>query len=131
MEAVRNKKGEIIDFRWLLMNDTAIKKIGNLLGRHLLEHYSRLIEGGLFEDFKQVVETGINKHYEHHYQHDGLDLWSHQVVVKLNDGIVNSTKDISEQKRAQEEILRLKDEVAQKATDKYLHLFNSIDEGFC
>jgi len=38
--------------------------------------------------------------------------------------------DVTERKKAQEELLRLKDEIAQRATDKYYSLFNSIDDGF-
>ena len=34
-------------------------------------------------------------------------------------------------KKAEEEVLALKDQLAQRATDKYHDLFNSIDEGFC
>lgn len=39
-------------------------------------------------------------------------------------------QDITEQRLAEEELLRIKDELAQQANDKYLSLFNSIDEAF-
>jgi len=39
-------------------------------------------------------------------------------------------QDITESKQTEKQILQLKDSIAQKATDKYLSLFNSIDEGF-
>ena len=39
-------------------------------------------------------------------------------------------RDITERKKAEQDVLRLKDELTQKATDKYLSIFNSIDEGF-
>jgi PAS domain S-box-containing protein len=41
---------------------------------------------------------------------------------------ISIIQDISREKEAAAEILRLKDAIAQKATDKYLTLFNSIDE---
>jgi PAS domain S-box-containing protein len=44
--------------------------------------------------------------------------------------VLNAIENITERKRAEEELLRLKEEVAQKATDKYYTLFNAIDEGF-
>ncbi len=37
---------------------------------------------------------------------------------------------LHERKRSEQEVLRLKDELAQKATNKYLSIFNAIDEGF-
>src|SRR6185436_2408547 len=40
-------------------------------------------------------------------------------------------RDITELKKAEDELIALKDELARKATDKYQTLFNSIDEGFC
>ena len=40
-------------------------------------------------------------------------------------------ENITARKKAEQEILRLKDEMAQQAADKYLRLFNSIDQGFC
>lgn len=46
-------------------------------------------------------------------------------------GVVITSKDISEAKKAQQEILRMKDQLTQTATDKYHTLFNTIDEGFC
>lgn len=56
-------------------------------------------------------------------------------VFKRNDHnrpthYISIIQDITKEKEAEEEILRLKDAVAQKATDKYLSLFNAIDEGF-
>ncbi|NTS42684.1 PAS domain S-box protein [Flavisolibacter sp. BT320] len=44
--------------------------------------------------------------------------------------ILNVIEDITQREQAQLELIRLKEQLAQKATDKYLTLFNSIDEGF-
>jgi len=45
--------------------------------------------------------------------------------------ITGSVRDITEQKKAQLEIIRLKDELVLKAIEKYYSLFNSISQGFC
>lgn len=42
--------------------------------------------------------------------------------------ILNVIEDITQREVTQQELIRLKDQLAQKATDKYLTLFNSIDE---
>lgn len=43
--------------------------------------------------------------------------------------ILNAIENITERKKAEEEVFRLKDEVAKKAEDKYRTLFECIDEG--
>ena len=45
--------------------------------------------------------------------------------------ILNAVENITERKKVEQQVLQLKDALAQKATDKYLTLFNSVDEGFC
>ncbi|QCR22381.1 PAS domain S-box protein [Pontibacter sp. SGAir0037] len=42
---------------------------------------------------------------------------------------IGVVQDVTKRKKAEKEILSLKDEIAQTATDKYYSLFNSIDEG--
>jgi len=44
--------------------------------------------------------------------------------------IRGTIQDITESKKAEQELIRAKEELAQRATDKYLMLFNSIDEGY-
>lgn len=44
--------------------------------------------------------------------------------------ILNAVENITERKEAEQQVLQLKDALTKKATDKYLTLFNSIDEGF-
>ncbi|WP_205503860.1 PAS domain S-box protein [Rufibacter psychrotolerans] len=84
----------------------------------------------MFEKFVQVTETGITIDLDHYYSHEQFhDQWFHQTLVKMGDGFVMNTEDITERKKSEQEILRLKNEIAQKTTDKYQALFNSIDEG--
>ncbi|MDQ1275384.1 MAG: hypothetical protein QG610_957, partial [Euryarchaeota archaeon] len=44
--------------------------------------------------------------------------------------IRGTIQDITESKKAEQELIRVKEELTQRATDKYLMLFNSIDEGY-
>jgi|GEM_PF-2040681 len=44
---------------------------------------------------------------------------------------VGATFDNTTRKQTEAEVLRLKDELAQRATDRYQALYNAIDEGFC
>ena len=40
-------------------------------------------------------------------------------------------QDVTEREQAAQELLRMKDELTQRATDNYVALYNSMDEGFC
>ncbi|WP_017732174.1 PAS domain-containing protein [Nafulsella turpanensis] len=45
--------------------------------------------------------------------------------------VYGTLQDITEQKKTEEEVLRLKDELTQQLSNRYRTLFDSIDEGFC
>jgi PAS domain S-box-containing protein len=129
-EALRNEEGKIVDFKYVLLNNEAEKWMPCALGKTLLQLQPGVVEEGIFNTFKNVVETGIPNQSERHYVHEQFNGWFHQSVVKLNDGVATTTRDITQRKLAEQEVWKLKDEVAQKATDKYKALFDSIDEGF-
>jgi PAS domain S-box-containing protein len=130
-EAVRDEQGAVVDFTWVLNNDAAEQVYGDVIGQRLCEHNPGVVAEGIFDTFKQVLATGVPDQREHHYRHEQFDGWFYQSAVKLGDGVATTTRDISERKQAHEEILRLKDELAQQATDKYYALFRSMDQGFC
>lgn len=111
--AVRNTRGEIIDFRWVLNNHTSESRYGRVEGESLLERNPGVIVEGIFDAFTRVTETGVPEQAERHYAHEQFDGWFLQSVVKLGDGVATTTKEITDWKRAQAEILRLQDEVAQ------------------
>jgi PAS domain S-box-containing protein len=112
-EAVRDADGAIVDFRWALNNHTSESRYGEVRGQSLLERNPGVIGEGIFDAFCAVTETGIAQQAERHYVHEQFDGWFLQSLVKLGDGVATTTKEISEWKRAQAELLRLRDEVAQ------------------
>ncbi|MFD2245035.1 PAS domain-containing sensor histidine kinase [Pontibacter ruber] len=128
-KAVRDENGKIIDFTWLLNNPKAENLYGNVVGKSLLKLNPGVVNAGIFDSFVQVTETGVPQQYEQHYVHEQFDGWFNQSVVKLEDGVATTTTDISDRKEKEQEILRLKDEVALRATDKYYALFDTIEEG--
>lgn len=125
-EAVRNEKGEIVDFRYVLLNHEAEKWMQDAIGKSLLQLQPGVVKEGIFDAFKQVVETGIPQQYEKHYVHEQFDGWYYQSVVKLDDGVVTTTTNITARKKAEQELLQLKDEIAQRAEDKYRTLAESL-----
>jgi signal transduction histidine kinase len=107
-EAVRDEAGQIVDFHWLLNNHTSESRYGQVLGQSLLERNPGVVPEGIFAEFRRVVETGEPRQSERYYAHEQFDGWFLQSVVKLGDGVATSTKEITEWKNAQAEVLRLR-----------------------
>ncbi|UOR05065.1 PAS domain-containing protein [Hymenobacter aerilatus] len=130
-EAVRDASGKIVDFTWILNNRVWLERYGPpMAGKSLLQENPGVVETGLFDLFVQVVETGVPVDHEQYYAHEQFEAWFHQTLVRMRDGFVMTTAEITERKLAQQEIFRLKDELAQQAEDKYRTLFNAMAEGF-
>lgn len=131
-KAVRNKQGEIVDFEWIANNRQAIEQNGDVVGKTILEVNPGVVPTGIFDHMVRVTLSGLPWEHEKYYSHEQFsDKWFYQAIVKHDDGVLMTTRDITNQKLSELEILRLKEELADNATNKYLSLFNSIDEGFC
>ncbi|WP_152046914.1 PAS domain-containing protein [Aureimonas psammosilenae] len=113
-EAIRDEAGEIADFRWVLNNHTSESRYGEVRGESLLTRNPGVVVEGIFDAFKKVTETGVPEQAERHYAHEQFDGWFYQSVIKLNDGVATTTKDITDWKAAQVEVLRLRDEAAER-----------------
>jgi PAS domain S-box-containing protein len=112
-EAVRDDSGEIVDFKWVLNNHRSEQHYGDVIGESLIQRNPGVTEEGIFDAFKRVMETGEAETAEHHYVHEQFDGWFLQSVVKLDDGVATTKKDISDWKGAQGDVLRLQGEVAE------------------
>ncbi|TDO73147.1 PAS domain S-box-containing protein [Flavobacterium chryseum] len=131
-KAVRDDNGKITDFVWLVQNSKGMEQNDDVIGENLLEKNPGIVEAGIFDRLVQVAETGIPVEIEQYYSSEQFkDSWFYQAIVKQDDGVVMTTRNITKQITAEKELLGLKDELAKKANDRYLELFNSIDEGFC
>ncbi|MGF1637566.1 MAG: ATP-binding protein [Cyclobacteriaceae bacterium] len=100
--AVRNDKGEIVDFRYFLLNKTGEvflkRKANDLIGRCLLEEMPNHKPEGLFDIYREVVETGQTHSFEKHYVGEGIDTWFDINAVKHEDGFVVTFTDITQHK---------------------------------
>lgn len=111
-EAVRDDRGRIVDFRWVLNNHTSEQLLDDVIGKCLLQNNPGVIPVGIFETLVRVTESGEPHQGEWRYVHEQFDGWFYQSVVKLGDGVATTTTDISKRKKAEEEVLRLRDEMA-------------------
>ncbi len=103
-EAIRDRHGRIVDFRWLIANPVAAMTVGGTIDT--LQGKRLFVEGspgnlfdGLFDLFVQVVETCTVLEQEHYYNSFSLKAWFHIVAVKLGDGFAMTFRDISDRKQ--------------------------------
>ena len=133
LESVRDERGQIVDFVFRGSNPAAAQLMRvpaqELQGKQLLNVWPGT-KSVFYPLYVQVVETGQALRIQRYYPFDGYAHWFDISAVKNGDGFIMTFQDITTEKQAEQEVLKLKDELTQQATDKYLTLFNSIDEGF-
>lgn len=103
-EAIRDRQGTIVDFRWLIANPVAAMTVGgtseSLQGKRLfVEESPGHLFDGLFKLFVQVVETCTVLEQEYYYKSSSLTAWFQIVAVKLGDGFAMTFRDISDRKQ--------------------------------
>lgn len=119
LQSVRNEQGVIVDFEWVYANPMAATLLRRpqetLLGNRLLNVLpGNLTSSALFQEYVEIVATGVPVDREHFYNADGITGWFRNMTVKLGDGVANSFRDISERKRAYEELeLRVQERTAE------------------
>lgn len=91
-----------------------------LIGRSVLEIFPGIREFGLFDVFQRVWRTGVPEHFPVTLYRDArIEGWRQNYVAKLPSGeIVVVYDDITEKKRAEEDMLRSREELRRLA----LHL---------
>lgn len=129
--AVRNDAGAVVDFTHEYINRASQEMLGeDFTGRRFTDHG----ENGRLQlaQLREVLETGRRNRYLREADFRGRRVWFAITNTPLDgDRLVHTWEDVTERQQAQQEILRLKEELAQQATDKYRTLFTAIDEGFC
>jgi signal transduction histidine kinase len=106
-QAVRDDSGQIVDFTWVLTNRVWLERYGGrMTGKSVLQENPGVVETGLFALFVQVTETGVPIDHEQYYAHGQFAGWLHQTLVRMGDGFVMNTVDITERKTAEQERLK-------------------------
>lgn len=126
-KAVRDTKGKIKDYEVVLNNSITQKWNGrDLTGKMYAAEFPQVKEQGIFNAYKEVLETGKPMQMEVQYEAEGFKKWFTVSAVKLNENeLVATAQDITERKKAQEQLLLhqekiLQHEITHKADEKLL-----------
>jgi len=105
LQAVRDEQGEVTDIEIMLVNKEHERVMGrtDLIGLHYVKEYPGMKKSVLFDLIVKTIETGEPQEAEYFYAYEGFNSWYTSMFVKLNDGVVAFTMDISARKHAEEE----------------------------
>jgi two-component system, NarL family, sensor kinase len=108
-KAVRNETGDVTDFKYLITNNTASLPVPNTsrVGRLFSEVHPGIYDNGIFNRLKKVMETGERADFELYYDAENINTWFRLIAVKLDDGVVVTSENISERKKAEETIKKM------------------------
>jgi PAS domain S-box-containing protein len=118
LEAIRNEGQEIIDFRYILVNEVAQKSfalsIEEIHESSILNLYPIVMASGQFARYCEVVASGQGAIFDVQFQGDGFDSCFTNVCSRLGDGLIVIYYDISDRKAAEAKIVELNAAIAQK-----------------
>lgn len=107
-KSLRDTGGKIIDFEFLIVNKAAEKMVNmkakTLIGSTLIEMLPTNRDVGLFDMYREVVETSTSLTLDQHYTGEEIDSWFRIQAEKLEDGLTVSFLDISEFKKRTQEL---------------------------
>ncbi|SNS78013.1 PAS domain S-box-containing protein/diguanylate cyclase (GGDEF) domain-containing protein [Granulicella rosea] len=109
LDSVRDDAGQIVDFRFVYLNDNGARMTtydrDSLLGKYICEVIPVNRTGGFFDHYKQVVETGVPMDYEFPISSPETTCnWMSSRVVRVGDGVALTCRDISARKEAEREL---------------------------
>lgn len=124
MKALRNVRGQIVDFQYEYCNRAALAVLGRrrdeVVGRHLLELFPSHLTDGLFAAYVQVVETGQPLRYEFSFDEGGVTGEFEVIVSRHGDGYVLAGHDIGARKRRERDLALVKDQLQRALTSRVI-----------
>jgi signal transduction histidine kinase/predicted transcriptional regulator len=100
-----DERGEIIDFRFTLVNQVMASYVGKqpkeLMGQLGSDWFITYKKNGLFERFKETWLTGARQQFDIHYQGETVEVWANIMTAKLGDELLGSFTDFTPIKQLQ------------------------------
>ncbi len=126
LTTVRDRTGAVVDFRWAYANPAMLRLLrlsDDPAGRALLDDLPGQREHpALFPSYAQVAATGQPATAEVRYEADGIAAWWRTSVVRLDDGIALSLRDITSRKQ--------REAALQDSEERFRLLADALDDVF-
>ncbi|UFH56764.1 ATP-binding protein [Spirosoma sp. KNUC1025] len=105
---VRNKAGQLIDFRFRMANQMIAHYVNQepdaLLGELVSRWFPAYLSNGLFKRYVAIFETGRTQHFTFHYATDAVDFWINVSARKLGDDVLVTFSDFTDLKKLQQRL---------------------------
>ena len=112
MEPVR-EAGQVADFRWTYANPAANRMAPGgqgLTGRRVSEVFTGQTASDMIERLRLALDNGVPDDLDVRRVIDGQERWMRSSAMRLGDGLAVNFHDITDQRRAEEEARRSRDE---------------------
>jgi signal transduction histidine kinase len=127
LKPIRNDSEKVIDFECVFANNKVFEFTGcnEMIGKKYSELFSGFTEKEVFARYINALEENDVQDFEVHEKNERSDNWFRITAVRLGDGIVVSSEDITQRKRiekeleAQHNILKQTEELAQAGSWEY------------
>lgn len=111
MTAIKDKQGEVVDFRIIEINDAACKQLnmtrGQLMDGLICELFPVNKQGGFFAQYKEVYLSGVAMEQEYYIPEGMVGAgWFYHQVVKTTDGVVIINRDITQRKQFELDLVK-------------------------
>lgn len=118
LESARDSHGRIEDFIFIDLNTRGAELISRsreeIIGQRLCELLPINRTAGFFEKYVRVVETGESLEEEFAIEAEEIDAaWLHHQVIRVGDGVAITTRDITERKQFERQLVEQQAELLQ------------------
>jgi PAS domain S-box-containing protein len=108
LKTLKNDNGEVVDFEYVLLNKSAEQVLGiskdSLIGKTITEHYPQCREAGILDFYTEVHVNKIHKKDKFCFHHNDGKSWCEISAIHLEDCIVASFINISDQEEKEKRI---------------------------
>jgi PAS domain S-box-containing protein len=131
-ENIRDEKGEIVDFKYVVANKRALELTERteeaMIGKTIIQLNPWIKDSDILKIMIRVTERGDTEVHEFQVKRNEKPVWYKANFIRVDDGILLTFDDISLAKLAEEKLKEANQELEQRAEDSTLELLRSNEK---